>query len=206
MNVLPAGARACLIEVSGLDEMLALYRGLEASRAARPTGIVDVTPAARTLLVEFDPELTSQSEIGRLAASVDLDRAEPEPRQAVTIEATYDGPDLDAVCEVMEMSREKLVAWHTRVRWRVAFTGFAPGFGYLVSPEHLRSVPRLPEPRTRVPAGSVAMADGFTGIYPVASPGGWRIIGTTTADLFDPRRVPAATLTPGRSVRFVERS
>jgi KipI family sensor histidine kinase inhibitor len=102
------------------------------------------------------------------------------------------------------MDRREFVTWHTSAPWRVVFTGFAPGFGYLTSPAHTVSIPRLAEPRTTVPPGSIAMAGEFTGIYPRESPGGWQIVGRTEEVLFDLHQDPPALLVPGRPVRFVE--
>ncbi|WP_310584869.1 carboxyltransferase domain-containing protein, partial [Deinococcus sp.] len=96
-----------------------------------------------------------------------------------------------------------LVRRHTEQEWTVAFCGFAPGFGYLRSSGWVSEVPRRRSPRTRVPAGSVALAGGFTGVYPRESPGGWQLIGRTELSLFDPSRTPAALLRPGDRVRFV---
>ena len=116
---------------------------------------------------------------------------------------TYDGDDLDDVARLWEMTRDEVVATHTGTELVVAFCGFAPGFPYCTGlPEHL-SVPRLDSPRAQVPAGSVGLAGPFTGVYPSASPGGWRLIGRTDLSLWEPDRDPPATLAPGTRVRFV---
>jgi KipI family sensor histidine kinase inhibitor len=97
-----------------------------------------------------------------------------------------------------------VVRRHTGQAWTVAFCGFAPGFGYLISEEGGWDLPRREAPRTRVPAGSVALAGEFTGVYPRESPGGWQLIGTTTMTMFDPGRTDPAVFRPGRPVRFVD--
>ena len=103
---------------------------------------------------------------------------------------------------LLGVSADELVRRHAAAEWTVAFTGFAPGFGYLVSPDWPFEVPRLPSPRTRVPRGAVGLAGEFTGAYPRETPGGWRLIGTTAASLFDADATPPALLAPGTRVRF----
>lgn len=203
MRILAAGSSARLVEVGDLTEMLALYRGLDSARRGR-SGIVDLVPGARTVLVEFDPDEVTGHEVDDLIWTTPLDHANRDSGGLVEVSVSYDGADLGAVCDLVGRDRDSFVTWHTSLEWTVAFTGFAPGFGYLVRPDHQFSIPRLTSPRTRVPAGAVAMADVFTGLYPGASPGGWQIIGATDHVLFDVDREPAAALLPGHRVRFVE--
>ncbi|MEX6463457.1 allophanate hydrolase subunit 1 [Dietzia cinnamea] len=141
----------------------------------------------------------------------------------VILDVRYDGPDLHAVADLAGLSTEAFVRTHTAIAWRAAFGGFAPGFAYLVDareldarnpdarggeqrvhaePRPLPTVPRLPSPRARVPAGTVGLADRFCAVYPGASPGGWQLIGTTDARLWDVDRSDPALLTPGTVVRF----
>ncbi|MEB8325768.1 allophanate hydrolase subunit 1 [Dietzia kunjamensis] len=142
----------------------------------------------------------------------------------VTIDVRYDGPDLAAVADLAGMSTEALVRTHTSITWRAAFGGFAPGFFYLVDARELDAggagaseaapgpsakpalpaVPRLGSPRARVPAGSVGLADRFCAVYPGVSPGGWQLLGTTDARLWDLDRPDPALLAPGMTVRFRE--
>lgn len=201
MRILPMGAAALLAEVPTLGDVLALHAALAASR---PDGVVDLVPAARTVLVRLDPRVCSLA-----AARAWLERAEgtdaaaaaPEPRERA-IEVAYDGADLAETAALLGMSPDQLVERHTGAAWTVAFTGFAPGFGYLVSDDWPFDVPRLASPRTRVPAGSVGVAGEFSGAYPRDTPGGWRLLGTTDAPLFDPEADAPALLTPGDTVRF----
>ena len=124
-----------------------------------------------------------------------------EPRE-VTLDVRYDGEDLALVASDAGMSADAVVELHTEAVYTVAFTGFAPGFGYLTGlPSQLRQ-PRLESPRTRVPAGSVGLAGEFTGVYPRESPGGWRLLGHTSATLFDPHADPPGLFAPGDRVRF----
>ncbi len=120
----------------------------------------------------------------------------------MVLDVVYDGPDLADTAALLGVSPEALVAQHAAARWSVAFTGFAPGFGYLTSADWPYDVPRLEVPRTRVPEGSVGLAAGFTGAYPRETPGGWQLIGTTRAQLFDPDAASPALLSPGGRVRF----
>jgi KipI family sensor histidine kinase inhibitor len=120
----------------------------------------------------------------------------------VTVPVEYGGDDLHATARLLGVSPEVLVAHHVNAVWRVAFIGFAPGFGYLVSDDWPFQVPRLEAPRTRVPAGSVALAGAFAGAYPRESPGGWRLVGHTDVVLWDAASDDPALFAPARRVRF----
>ncbi len=201
MVILPFGQSALLVELPGLDEVLALHQRL--ASAATP-GIVDLVPAARTLLVSFDPRALSAAQVGALVQQAPDAAASPgSAPPPIELDIVYDGPDLAETATVLGVSLEALVAAHRAAEWTVAFTGFAPGFGYLVSEEWPYDVPRLPSPRTRVPVGAVGLAGEFSGAYPRETPGGWRLIGTTSATLFDPDAEHSVLLAPGTRVRFV---
>jgi KipI family sensor histidine kinase inhibitor len=120
------------------------------------------------------------------------------------IPVTYDGPDLADVARLTGLGEREVVEAHTGSTWRVAFGGFAPGFGYLVGGDPRLEVPRREESRTTVPAGAVGLAGTFSGVYPRESPGGWQLIGTTSAPMWDLDRDPPALLVPGAVVRFTE--
>ncbi|NRN63707.1 Allophanate hydrolase [Kibdelosporangium sp. 4NS15] len=188
-----------LVEVDSLDEVDAVRAAL--AEADLP-GLVELVPAARTVLAAFQPGSGGLARVKPLLDTIDLTkRVRTEPREVV-IPVHYDGPDLDLVAETAGTDVDGVVALHTGAEYKVAFSGFAPGFGYLVGlPRELRQ-PRLENPRKRVEPGSVAIAGEFTGVYPTASPGGWRLIGRTDVTLFDSRREPAALLAPGDVVRF----
>ena len=200
-RVLAMGARALLLEVDTLAEATALHRTLAASR---PDGVVDLVPAARTVLVRVEPTLLSLASARAWISRATTDAASvaSAPVSVVELPVAYDGADLDETAALLGMSADELVRRHTGAEWTVAFTGFAPGFGYLVSPEWPFDVPRLASPRTRVPRGSVGLAGEFTGAYPRDTPGGWRLIGTTRAALFDPDAASPVLLAPGTRVRF----
>lgn len=205
VTVLPFGDRALLAEVEP-GAALALRAGLAASR---PDGVVDLVPGARTVLVRVDPAALplplARAWIERVAAAPAGDAATAVAR-LVELDVVYDGPDLSDTAALLGMSVDALVARHRATDWTVAFTGFAPGFGYLTGDGWPFDVPRLADPRTRVPAGAVGLAGPYCGAYPRATPGGWRLIGTTAARLFDPDAADPALLAPGTHVRFIERA
>ncbi|GAA2451353.1 allophanate hydrolase subunit 1 [Streptomyces glaucus] len=200
MRVLPAGDAALLVEVASGDEAQALHAELVRRRAQGALTAREIVPAARTVLLDGldDPD--------RLAAELTAWRIPPVPPragEAVEIPVRYDGPDLAEVAAHWGVSPEEVARIHAGTGFRVAFCGFAPGFGYLTGLPPRYDVPRRATPRTAVPAGSVALAGPYTGVYPRSSPGGWQLIGTTDAVLWDHARVPAALLSPGTRVRFV---
>ncbi|MRG60184.1 carboxyltransferase domain-containing protein [Agromyces sp. CFH 90414] len=208
-RILPSGRAALLVECDDLDDVLALHDALDASA---PDGLVELVPAARTVLVAVDPRrlpLESAASWIRRASSSSTDASDRMDAAAsaepVVVRVRYDGEDLAAVAAELGLVVDDLVARHTAARWRVAFIGFAPGFAYLVggSPTDWPfEVRRLAAPRTRVPAGAVGLAGGFSGAYPRESPGGWRLIGRTDAPLWDASAQPPALLAPGTRVRF----
>lgn len=201
MRVLPSGATALLVELDDRAEVLALYAALVEHR---PAGVVDLVPAARTVLVVADPSVTTLDAVERAVRRTTPQPGRRDTGELVRIPVTYDGPDLASVARQLGVGAAELARRHAAAEWVVGFCGFAPGFGYLTAPTWTPDVPRLASPRTRVPAGSVALAGQFTGVYPRQSPGGWQLIGRTDAIVFDPSRDPAALLRPGARVRFVD--
>ncbi|HEX6341568.1 5-oxoprolinase subunit PxpB [Umezawaea sp.] len=198
MRLRRCGPDAVLVEVDSLDEVSAVRAAV---RAADLPDLVELVPAARTVLVSVRPG-TDLAPVRRVLDEVDLSRPAEVGSREVRIPVHYDGPDLELVARTAGMSEAEVVALHSGTEYEVAFCGFAPGFGYLVGlPEALRQ-PRLDSPRTKVPAGSVAIAGEFTAAYPRATPGGWRLLGRTDTTLFDARRDVPALLAPGDRVRF----
>lgn len=201
-RLLPSGDSALLVECDSLDEVLALHDALAASDQP---GVVELVPAARTILVAVDPATLPLESAATWVRRIPVEaaaRSTGRAADAVTIGVAYDGPDLHTTAALLGITADALVELHSSIEWRVAFGGFAPGFGYLVSDDWPFEVPRLDAPRTRVPAGSVALAGAFGGVYPRQSPGGWRLIGRTRAELWNPEAQPPAVLVPGRRVRF----
>jgi KipI family sensor histidine kinase inhibitor len=191
------GPSALLLECGDPDTVQAWYAVLTAQRAA-----VEIVPAATTILLD------GVAEPDTLARKL-ADRPVPAPVPAgdgglVEVPTVYDGPDLDDVAGYWGTDRRGVIDRHTGTAFRVAFCGFAPGFAYLTGLAPRYHVPRRRTPRPRVPAGAVALAGEFAGVYPAASPGGWQLIGRTFLRLFDLDADPPAMLTPGTRVRFVQ--
>jgi KipI family sensor histidine kinase inhibitor len=196
---LRCGREALLVEVDDLDAALALYAALH---AATLPGVVDLVPAARTVLIRLDPAVTSPAAVEKATAGLRLDGPGVTDAGTVEIPVSYDGPDLAAVAEHTGLTTDEVITLHTGSPWTVAFAGFAPGFGYLTGGDPRLDVPRRDSPRTRIPAGSVGLAGRFSGIYPNDSPGGWQLIGSTTARMWDLGRPEPALLVPGVKVIF----
>jgi len=218
VDVLPVGDEGLLLQVTDLDAVLVLEPALRAAlaTAAGPwREVTDVVPAARTvlLLTRAGADLAAlRAAVLRVCDSVPAgrpgaDAPGTEPTAAsreVEIAVRYDGPDLDDVARHTGLTPAEVVAAHTGTTWRVAFGGFAPGFAYLVGGDPRLRVPRRDRPRSSVPAGAVGLAGEFSGVYPRPSPGGWQLVGTTQATLWDADRDPPALLGPGTTVRFVD--
>ena len=202
-RVLPAGDDAVLLEFGSADEVEAAHRSL---LTAALLGVAELVPAARTILVSYDRAVTSPEKIAACvrsaAPAVAVAGAPAGAGTIVRIPVHYDGPDLEELSGLTGLSAAELVRRHAQPEYVVAFCGFSPGFAYLTGLDPLLRLPRRATPRTRVPAGSVAIADEFTGVYPSESPGGWRLLGRTEAVLWDVRRDPPALLAPGTRVRF----
>ncbi|MDR0837551.1 MAG: carboxyltransferase domain-containing protein [Propionibacteriaceae bacterium] len=198
-RVLSVGESALLVECASLDEVMGLNARLGVER---PAGVVDIVPAARTVLVVSTDSAVATSLRPWLATVSVLD-LETSPTEPVTIEVVYDGEDLAWVAAHLGLSDQGVVEWHTTQTWRCAFTGFAPGFAYCVGETANLAVPRRSSPRPLVPAGSVGLAGEFSAVYPKSSPGGWQLIGRTTALLWDVERERPALIGPGDQVRYV---
>ncbi len=229
MRELPAGRDALLLDFSDSDvpwrSALDVAQRLRAAMAAGELRtVVDVVPAEATVLVQWVPgggldHLGLRRALRRPQAAPDT-AIDPDldPDDPVLIDVRYDGADLAAVAEAAGLGVDRVIAAHCATTWRVQFMGFAPGFGYLVphtgAPTAHRTdagsdalaalcaVPRRTESRASVPAGSVAVAAGYSAVYPRASPGGWHLLGRCDVDLWDVAADPPAVLAPGRLVRF----
>jgi len=192
MNLIAVGRDAVLVEVGSTTEAVSLAAWARERHLA-----ADVVPGAATVLLDGPadrdrlPDLLDSWQPGGGAGG-------PE----VVVPVVYDGPDLDFVADHWGCTRQEVVRRHQGTEFVSAFCGFAPGFAYLSGLDEVAEVPRLASPRTRVPAGSVALAGRWCGVYPGASPGGWRLVGRTDAVLWDPSRTRPALLAPGTRVRF----
>jgi 5-oxoprolinase (ATP-hydrolysing) subunit B len=208
MRLRLAGDAGLLAEFSGPEDVTRFH---EALLRRKPPGAEEFIPASRTILITFDPGRTSHQKLadalGEIAASSPVAPARPVPARATAvIPVTYDGPDMDEVARETGLTPAEVIRRHTAPVYTVAFCGFAPGFAYLTGLDPVLMLPRLPVPRTQVPAGSVAVSGQYTSVYPRTSPGGWRLLGRTTAVMWDLAREQPALLTPGSRVRFTEAS
>jgi KipI family sensor histidine kinase inhibitor len=201
------GDRALLLEFDSTAEVLAWA---DALREAELLGVLDIVPASRTVLVKLAGpryQAPTRQRLGKLRVTAEALSQAATPgggRADIEIDVVYDGADLDEVARLTAMTPDQVVAAHTGTLWRVGFGGFAPGFAYLLGgpgAERL-NVPRRSDPRTKVPAGSVALAGELSTVYPRESPGGWQLIGRTDAGLWDLDRDPPALLRAGMWVQF----
>ena len=201
LTLYSAGPHALLVEFEDIHQVRNYYAEAQRrlSEHRLPAGI-ELVPAASTLLFDGIDDLTA------LARDLRTWRPLPvsvqESRQ-LTLPTIYDGPDLPEVAALWDMSVSEVILMHTGLVHEVAFIGFAPGFAYISGIPATLRVPRRSRPRPRVAAGSVALADQFTGVYPRESPGGWQLIGRTTVPMWNPNSEPASYFMPGDQVRFV---
>ena len=214
MNELPAGRDAVLLDFAAEDDSPARVRhAAEALRRAADAGelahLDEVIPSDTTILVQFESD--SGADILGIHRAL---RGTAEVHQTgsefdeISVPVHYDGEDLGTVAELLGTITEEVVRMHRNTRWRVQFMGFAPGFGYLVPQDDpsnpLMRVGRRTEPRTRVPTGAVAVAAGYSAVYPRTSPGGWYLLGHTDVAMWNTESSPPALLTPGALIRFVD--
>ncbi|WP_018178096.1 5-oxoprolinase subunit B family protein [Jongsikchunia kroppenstedtii] len=225
MRDLPAGRDAVLLDCADEPDpgaaVLRTYRALRNALAAGTLdGVIDVVPSAQTILLQAEPgrgidalglrrvlkTIPLAADTGAADAWGRRDRAS-DPQPTVRIPVHYDGDDLAAIADATNMNETSVILAHVETLWRVEFMGFAPGFGYLVPQPRsdgvqLAAVPRRSSPRTRVPTGAVAVAGGYSAVYPRESPGGWNILGHTDTPLWDAAADPPAVLAPGDIVQF----
>jgi KipI family sensor histidine kinase inhibitor len=200
-RLLPYGQSAVLVELDDPGDVLAVRDAL--LRQGNPA-VRAVVPAARTVLVELDPDalVDLPGWIERCLSAPAHGTAVADRPAPVELAVRYDGADLDAVARRCGLPVAEVVRRHSAADYTVQFCGFAPGFAYLSGLDPVLRLPRLASPRPSVPAGSVAIAGEFTGVYPRSSPGGWLLLGHTDAVLFDLDREPPALLRPGTPVRL----
>lgn len=212
-EVRAAGDAALLVEAGAGPPVPA--RLAAAIAAERVPGVTDIIPGARAVLVVTEP---GRCDLGSLAGRLRLLARPGGPAggaeadevagrteaagEVAEIPVRYDGPDLAEVAKLTGCTTDEVIARHSAAEYMVGWLGFSPGFAYLTGLDPVLHVPRLASPRTTVAAGSVAIAGPFTAVYPASSPGGWRLLGHTSARLWDPARQPPAALVPGMRVRF----
>ena len=202
-TILDYGDSALLLQCDSTTEVLAWTAAL---RSAALPGVVDIVPASHTVLVTLAaPRYRTRVRHRLSTLDVDTDAvatSAPDGPADVVVNVIYDGPDLAEVAEQTGLSVAQVINVHTATPWLVGFGGSTPGFAYLLGGDPRLQVPRRPDLRAAVPAGSVALAGRFSGIYPRQWPGGWQVIGHTDAVLWDLHRRTPALLTPGLSVQF----
>ena len=209
--LVPASDHSVLVRFGaeiGLDAHRQVLR-FTAALLQRPVAFIrNLHPAYASVLVSFDPSSASPATVREFLAQLlhDLPEVELPPSRTVEIPVCYAppfAPDLEEVATLHGLSAAEVIALHTQGEYRVYFLGFSPGFPYMGGLPAQLVTPRLATPRTQVPAGSVAIGGAQTGVYPLASPGGWRLIGRTPLRLFRPEASPPALLQMGDRVRFV---
>ena len=199
MNTRRVGEHGLLIDLPDVDDVHRTRAGLLASK---PVGVVEIVPGLRSLLVVIDPAQTSVSDFASFLDDIDVGDVTVEGNRIVDVPVIYDGPDLDEVAKLTRMRADEVVARHQAATYTVAFLGFSPGFAYLLGLDPALYVPRRATPRPSVAAGSVAIAGELAGVYPRATPGGWRLLGRTRLAVWDLNRDPPALFAPGDHVRF----
>ncbi|AKJ15310.1 allophanate hydrolase [Streptomyces incarnatus] len=198
-----AGRHAVLVELPDAEHTAAFHAEVLRRRAAGTLPpVVEIVPGARTVLLDG---VAHPEELARRISHWDVPTRAADGGGVVEIPVRYDGPDLAQVAALWGVAVHEVAARHSAHTFRVAFCGFAPGFGYLTGLPAELHVPRRDTPRTRVPAGAVALAGPYSAVYPRATPGGWQLIGTMPdpTALWDLGRDQPALLTPGTRVRFV---
>lgn len=209
VQFLPAGDTALVVEFGDRidrrlnDRVIDLAARID---AVGPAGVVETVPTFRSLLVHYDPGATSGAAlVETIRAMLGDEAAGPRRQRLVRIPACYEAdcaPDLGEVAGQAGLSTGDVVALHAGVRYHVYMIGFLLGYPYMGDLPPEIDLPRRTDPRTRVPAGSIAIAAGMTGIYPAESPGGWHLIGMTPIELFDPASPRPSLLAPGDLVSF----
>ncbi|GAA4796139.1 allophanate hydrolase subunit 1 [Corynebacterium canis] len=205
MDVKPCGDTAVLLDLDEGDAQSTLAAVMNVHRQIhqlRLPGVIDIVPAAATVLITLDTALLTPQDAVRVFGELRVEGVSETRGTEVVIPVRYDGPDLATVAEATGLSVRGVVDKHSETQWLAAFGGFAPGFVYLVPARELWNVPRRSQPRAQIPTGAVGLAGEFSGVYPQSSPGGWQIIGTTQTPMWDVNRAQPSLIQPGDTVRF----
>lgn len=210
-RVMPAGDAAWLVELPDRLDAAVNSRAVglgEQVRGEALPGVRDVVVGYRTVMVYVDPLAAGAAAVKRRLDELIAQSAPASEPAGTSIEVPvcYDGgcgPDLPDVAAFAGCSTDDVIARHLGREYRVFVVGFMPGFAYMASVDPRIAAPRRSSPRLKVPAGSVAIAAGQTGIYPSESPGGWHLIGRTPIKPYDPARAEPFLFAPGDRVRFV---
>jgi inhibitor of KinA len=204
-RVIPFGDLAVLIELGDRFDPSVVER---ARQIAWRWKWGPAIPAYTSVVLQYDPRedpAMFEQRVARVLRTEGSQAVSVSGPHLVEIPVRYDGPDLTDVAALSKVSVDELVALHSGREYEAYFLGFLPGWAYCGQLDPRIKAPRLENPRPRIAPGTVAIADGQTGVYSYPSPGGWRLIGTTDVVMFDPAREPASLLRPGARVRFVPR-
>ena len=211
MKILPAGDRALVADFGNVisEDVNRKVNALKKSLlAAKVAGVREMIPTYRSLLVEYNPSVISMQDLSRRIEAASLEGAgvEAEKKRVLEIPCCYGGQygeDLAGLAELTGLSEKEIIDIHAGTEYRVYMLGFLPGFVYLGGMDERIAAPRLKSPRVSIPAGSVGIGGSQTGVYPMASPGGWRLIGMTPVDFYDPKREKPVLCEAGDYIRFV---
>lgn len=210
-KIVPLGDSSLLIQFGSDIDIFVNQRvhALASLLDASPfEGMIETVPAYATLLVHYDPLIVSFAKVRdflceRLPQAEAVTTRNPKRVEVPVRYGGEFGPDLESVARHLHLQVEDVIRLHSEKLYTVFMMGFTPGFPYMGKLDDALVMPRLETPRTRVPAGTVAIAGSQTGIYPVASPGGWHLIGWTPLTLFDPRSDAPFLFAPGDEVKFL---
>lgn len=208
MRIGAFGDSAVLVELEQRFDEGVVSRARAIADAWEAEGSGDAIPAYASVLLRFDPLVLRPQDAAiraRLISEAPQESAAAGPGRLVEVPTRYDGPDLAEVAALSGLTPGELIELHAGREYTAFFLGFTPGLAYCGMLDPRIRAPRLASPRSRVPAGSVAIADGQTTVYPLDSPGGWRLIGRTELRLFDPDRDPPVLVAAGDRLRFVPR-
>lgn len=201
IDIVPMGTHSLHLSLDGY--LPAAFA--DALRGLNIEGVSEVVPAEATMLVRCEHQRARESVLSRLDEVVRIADETQISFDASPVEifVRYDGEDLPTIAEQCGLSIEETINRHLAGLYVAEFCGFAPGFAYLSGLDPVLQLPRRDTPRTRVPAGSVSIAAMYSAVYPTASPGGWHLIGSTSAAVWDLDRDHPALIEPGRHVRFI---
>ena len=208
LRFLPAGDRALVAEFGkSIDEetnrkVQQLCRTLEEQPVR---GVTELVPTFRSLMICYDPKIITYRQLVKKLEGRQLseDKKEESAKRILEVPCCYDGEDLEDMETITGLSREEIISIHSGTNYKIYMLGFLPGFVYLGGLDARICAPRLASPRTRIPAGSVGIGGNQTGVYPMASPGGWRLIGRTPLRFYDPARPEPILCRAGEYIRFV---
>lgn len=210
-RVLPAGDRALVAEFGDTinekinDQVHALAGKLTSESVA---GVLELVPTFRSLLIYYEPSVITYHDLKQRVLQLSRSSAmtKDSGKRIWNIPCCYGshfGPDLQDLIRHTGLSRDEIISIHSSVDYKIYMLGFLPGFVYLGGLDSRLEIPRLPSPRVRIPKGSVGIGGNQTGVYPLDSPGGWRLIGSTPVDFYDPQREAPILCSAGDYIRFV---